>query len=151
MVYPDTVLDVKRLHRAGLRVIMTLAAINLFTGSPLAALWLGSRFVSSGQTSMTAVAVVAGVMFGLSLGLSHVLGAASARYDALTGVPRTVRRHTPWLRPMAPERLDSQSPGSGLTFMDRLLFVTVVLVILAFEVWFFFFSGSPFDQRTGRG
>jgi hypothetical protein len=21
----------------------------------------------------------------------------------------------------------------------------------AFEVWFFFFSGSPIDQRTGRG
>jgi hypothetical protein len=26
----------------------------------------------------------------------------------------------------------------------------VVIAVIAFEVWFFFFSGSPIDQRSGR-
>jgi hypothetical protein len=28
--------------------------------------------------------------------------------------------------------------------------VTVAAAVLAFEIWFFFFSSSPIDQRTGR-
>lgn len=135
---------------AGLRAIMTLAALNIPTGSPLAALWVGSLFVTSGQVGMLAVGVVAVAMFGFSIGLVWVLGAASARYDALTGRPGTVRRHVGWLRPMASERLDSERSRTGLTWLERLLVVTVVLTALAFELWFLFLSGSPFDQRTGR-
>jgi hypothetical protein len=31
-----------------------------------------------------------------------------------------------------------------------MLVVWVVVAVAAFEVWFFFFSGSPIDQRSGR-
>jgi len=31
------------------------------------------------------------------------------------------------------------------------LVIVVVACVLAFEVWFFFFSTSPIDQRSGRG
>jgi hypothetical protein len=30
------------------------------------------------------------------------------------------------------------------------LVVSVVVVVALFEVWFFFYSSSPIDQRTGR-
>jgi hypothetical protein len=43
-------------------------------------------------------------------------------------------------------------PGDRLTVttLERVLVVVVVLAVAAFEIWFFFFSGSPIDQRTGR-
>jgi hypothetical protein len=28
--------------------------------------------------------------------------------------------------------------------------VTIVLVVVLFEIWFFFYSPSPIDQRSGR-
>jgi hypothetical protein len=28
--------------------------------------------------------------------------------------------------------------------------ILVVLAFVAFEIWFFFFSSSPIDQRSGR-
>jgi hypothetical protein len=31
-----------------------------------------------------------------------------------------------------------------------MLIVCVVIAVVAFEVWFFFFSTSPIDQRSGR-
>jgi hypothetical protein len=34
--------------------------------------------------------------------------------------------------------------------MEYLLVSMVVLAVVLFEVWFFFYSGSPFDQRSGR-
>jgi hypothetical protein len=37
-----------------------------------------------------------------------------------------------------------------LSALDRILVVTVVIAVAAFEVWFFFFSTSPIDQRSGR-
>jgi len=47
----------------------------------------------------------------------------------------------------------AQYPGQHIevTALERVLIVTVVLCILAFEIWFFFFSTSPIDQRSGRG
>ena len=33
---------------------------------------------------------------------------------------------------------------------DRTLVSVVVIAIAAFEIWFFFFSASPIDHRSGR-
>ena len=43
-------------------------------------------------------------------------------------------------------------PGTWpqLTALEYLMVSMVVLAVLLSEVWFFFFSGSPFDQRSGR-
>ncbi len=37
----------------------------------------------------------------------------------------------------------------GRTALDVILVAAVLAVALAFEVWFFY-SGSPLDQRSGR-
>jgi hypothetical protein len=34
--------------------------------------------------------------------------------------------------------------------LERILVVCVVLAVAAFEIWFFFFSTSPIDGRSGR-
>ena len=54
---------VDRAKRLLLLALMSLAAVNLFTGAPLFAIWVGSRVQGdSGGLTMTAVLVVVLVM-----------------------------------------------------------------------------------------
>jgi len=95
------------------------------------------------------VVIVAFAVF--SFALAMVLARLGDTYDRMTGQVLHVHRHVAWLRSMRGER--PQYPGQHLqvTALERVLIVMVVACVLAFEVWFFFFSASPIDQRTGRG
>ena len=130
---------------------MGLSAINIWTGAPLLALWVGSRVVaSSSRVTMTSVFVIAVVLFATCLALIFVLGWASASYDELTGRPRTVKRHVPWLRSMRAERVEYQREREGLTALERLMVIMVVLAFLAFEAWFFLASPSPIEPGPSK-
>src|SRR5205085_1733959 len=49
-----------RLRRAGMVAVMSVVGLNIWTGNPLLALWVGSRVVGAqGTISMGAVALVA--------------------------------------------------------------------------------------------
>lgn len=139
-----------RLTQVGLVAGMVLATVNIFTGAPLFGLWVGSRVVTDGQITMLAVLVIAVVMFAACYLMLIVLEALGARHDRLTGRPATVKRHTPWLRSMSGERLANVGGRARLNALEYVLVGAVVLVTLLFEWWFFFESGSPFDQRSGR-
>ena len=49
----------KRLKRAGLLSLMSVTTVNVWTGSPLMALWVGSRVQTLGASTMAAFATVA--------------------------------------------------------------------------------------------
>jgi hypothetical protein len=134
----------------GLLVGMALASVNIWTGSPLMALWVGSRVQSSGTTSMGAIGIVAVTLAALSLVLIKLLGVLQAAYDGLTGHRRSVRRTLPWMRSMRGERPHEQPEGVRPSAAELMLIACVVVAVVAFEVWFFFFSSSPIDQRSGR-
>lgn len=141
-----------RLERVLLVAAMALATLNVFTGAPLLGLWVGAQIVgSSGQITMAAVAVVAIVMFAAAYAMIVLLGWLGAQDDRLSGRTATVRRHTPWLRSMSGER-PANMPGvrAQLNTLEYVLVGAVILAFLAFEYWFFFKAGSPFDQRSGR-
>jgi hypothetical protein len=141
---------VDRARRVGLRIAMLLTALNVWTGSPLLALWIGSRLQGSGPPKMGPVFVVVVVFAVLSFSLAWVLGRLGDSYNQITGQTVQVHRHVAWLRSMRGER--PQYPGQHVevTALEQVLIITVVFCILAFEIWFFFFSGSPIDQRSGR-
>ena len=129
---------------------MLVVGLNVWTGSPLLALWIGSRLQGSGAPQMGPVFVVL-VAFGVfSFGLASILARLGAVYDRKTGQGAQVSRHLPWLRSMRGER--PQYPGQHIqaTALEQTLIVVVALCVIAFEIWFFFFSGSPIDQRSGR-
>lgn len=130
--------------------VMSVVTMNVWTGSPLFALWVGSRVQGSGPPSMTAIAAVAGTLGGLSVVLVAVLSALSERYDKLTGRPRGPREPAPWMRSLRGEREAARSRRVGLTALERILVVSVVVAVAALEVWFFFFSGSPLGGGSGR-
>ena len=62
----------------------------------------------------------------------------------------TVRAHLPWLRSLRGERPREVGAKVGLSALDVILVGAVVIVVVAFELWFFLVSGSPIDQRSGR-
>jgi hypothetical protein len=131
---------------------MTLAALNVWTGGPLAALWIGSRVQGDGPPSMGAIFTAAGSLAAISVLLMRVLASLGEAYARLTGTQSTVRRHVPWLRSMRGEREEGYAGAARpeMTLLERILVAMVVLAVVAFEIWFFFYSSSPIDQRTGR-
>lgn len=139
-----------RLRRLGLLCLLTLLTVNVWTGGPLLALWIGSRVQGSGPPSMAAVAAVAGSLVAISLVLVNVLAFVSDRFDRLVGRPRATREPAPWLRSMRGERLSEHEGRVGISVPERVLVISVVVAVVAFEVWFFVFSGSPIGQTSGR-
>lgn len=139
------------MQRTALRIAMALVALNVWTGSPLLALWIGSRLQGSGPPQMGPVFVVVVLIGVFSYALAWLLAQLGARHDRLVGQVAQVHRHVAWLRSMRGER--PQYPGSTaqVTALERILVIAVIAAWLAFEIWFFFFSSSPIDQRSGRG
>lgn len=125
--------------RVGLGALTTLVSVNLWTGGPLVALWVGSRIQASvGQVTMTAVGATLAVLIVETFVLYKVLALLNARYNAAIG--RTVpRQQAAWLKPMSGERR-ALSVRAPLTAVERVVIVSVVLAVLCFEAWFFFFA-----------
>jgi hypothetical protein len=123
--------------------LMGVLTLNIWTGSPLLAVWIGSRVQGTGPPSMTAVFVVAATMVAFSRVLLKALAAVEESYARLTGQSGRVRQHVPWLRSMRGERPHEFDRRHHLGPLEIVLVASVMLATVAFEVWFFFFSGSP--------
>jgi hypothetical protein len=140
-----------RLQRLFLLIAMVVVTVNIWTGGPLLALWIGSRLQPSSGPSMLAVAAAAVSLGVISYGLVRLLAVIDHHYGLAAGRSMVVRRHVPWLRSMRGERPHKQKRFTELAPLDVILVTCVVVVVIVFEVWFFFFSSSPIDQRSGRG
>ena len=123
-----------------LAALTAFLAVNLFTGAPLLAVWVGSRVQGGTGLTMTTVGVVMGVLaVGVAI-LVYLLMQVEAAYKQVTGQP-TQRRTAPWLRSLRAERPEL-AVRRGLTGFEKALVGSVVVAGLAFEIWFFFFAGS---------
>jgi hypothetical protein len=134
--------------RVALASTSMLVAINIWTGAPLLALWVGSQVVGDNGLSMGAVAVVVVVLTASVLALATALTGLSAKYDQITGRPAAARRTSPWLRSMRGEREEIAKKRQGISAIERLVVITVVACTLTFEVWFFFFAGSSLPNNA---
>jgi small neutral amino acid transporter SnatA (MarC family) len=115
------------------------------------ALWIGSRVQNSSSAPKTGPVFVVIVSLAIfSLLLAALLARLSASYDQFTGHTASVHRHVSWLRSMRGERREYEGDRPSLTASERILVLMVVIAFAIFEVWFFFFSASPIDQRSGR-
>ena len=125
--------------RIVLATLVILVSVNLWTGGPLFALWVGSRIQSAvGQLTMGAVAATVGVLILETYVLYRFLAFLTYRYDTVIGRDAQ-RQQAAWLKPMSGERR-SISVRRPLTAVERIVVVSVVLAVLVFEVWFFFFA-----------
>src|SRR5438270_5905910 len=87
------------LRRALLAGSTAFIAVNLWTGAPLLALWVGSQVVGRQTLSMTAVIVVVVVLAALVYPMTIALTRLNAAYDRLLGRPEGEDRLA-WLRSM---------------------------------------------------
>jgi hypothetical protein len=134
-----------------LAAAMAFLALNVWTGSPLLAVWLGSKVQGEeSQPSMGAYAVVILSLIAFSWGLYQLLKLVMAAYQDATGTRPTVRSHAPWLRSMRGERPDYPGARGKISGAERVVVVTVLVAAAALEIWFFFFSGSSIGGGSGR-
>jgi hypothetical protein len=134
-----------RLKRMLLAIAAGLIGVNIWTGGPVFALWIGSQFegwlgsrAPSTGVSMKSVAVVVAVLGVLEIALALLLTRVSDAYDKLTGRPHKARRTSPWLRSLRGEREKAEVEKYGVSTVERIAVISVVLCVLAFEAWFVF-------------
>jgi hypothetical protein len=126
-----------------LAIAATLVSVNIWTGGPVFALWVGSQFegwvgarAPSTGVSMKAVLVVVVVLAVMEMTLALLLTRLSDAYGKLIGRPRKARRTTPWLRSLRGERENSEPARYGVSVVERIAIISVVVCVLAFEAWF---------------
>jgi len=137
-----------RLRRVLLGALTALLSVNLWTGSPLLAVWLGSRLERAiGSLSMAAVGVVILALAIQSIILLRLLAALNRSYDALIG-REPKRWQSPWLTSLGAERKDTAAAKQPLSAVEKFVIASVVLAVCGFEVWFFFFAGSSLPRTA---
>ena len=132
----------------GLVAASALCSINLWTGAPLFAVWVGSKVQGNlNNISMTALFSVVLILALSVFGLGYLLTWLNGKYDELTGRPAAARRTSPWMRSMRDERQEDVERKYGIGGVERVVVICAVAGCLAFEVWFFFFAGSSLSNN----
>jgi hypothetical protein len=129
----------ERLERTGVLTLVTVLSVQIWTGGPLLALWIGSQVQGPGHPQMGPVAVVAISLIAITVVLVLLLGRLDQVYDRMVGTPRA-RQQLPWMRSMRGERPETEKHPKAV---DIIVILSVVAAVIVFEVWFFFFAGSP--------
>jgi hypothetical protein len=133
-------------QRAMLLIATTVISINIWTGAPLVALWVGSRVVGQRLLSMTAVFVVIVTLAVLVGAMTFALIRLSARYDRLVGRPPGKPTPVPWMRSMRAEDTDLLRGERGTSALEMIVLVSTVIAIISLEIWFLFFAGPIFSS-----
>ena len=130
-------------RRLALSAATAFLAVNIWTGAPLFALWVGSEVVGEKQLTFGAVFIVVLVLGILVLLMALALAKLNATYDRLIGRPSRERRLT-WLRSMRDEdwRVELHR-RVGTTALEWIVMASVCIAVITFIVWFFVFAGSP--------
>lgn len=115
-------------------------SINIWTGAPVLALWIGSQ-VTEDIFSFTGVVVVLVALAMLAYGMGLILTWLSNSYDELIGRPRIERRPA-WLRSMRAEPEGHVSSRVGVTALERIVMASVYCAVIGLLVWLVFFAGS---------
>jgi len=128
-----------------LLIAMIFVAINIWTGAPLLALWVGSRVVGKRTLTMGAVFLVLVLLVSFVSAMAVSLSWLDARYERLAGHTEDEcnPRIEPWLRSLRDEDDNLIRGRMGTTPVEWIVTGSTVLAVIALEIWFFFFAGSP--------
>jgi hypothetical protein len=128
-----------------LAIAAALISVNIWTGAPICALWIGAQFqtwtaarASGTGVSMEGLFAVVVVLAALEAALVLLVGRVSNAYDKLTGRGGKAHRRSPWLRSLGGERDKAESGRYGISAVERTAIISVVVCVLAFEAWFIF-------------
>ena len=121
-----------------------LVALLVALGIPLAWVWIASQLAGTKRdlTPSLAILITTGILVSYWIALvcgswmrSRVTGEESRR--------RQVRRMS-WNRSFRDEHHPGQDPADPV---EQVFVIVAVLAVIAFEIWFFFFAGSPLPNQ----
>jgi hypothetical protein len=130
------------LKRAAIAGVTALATVNIWTGCPLLALWVGSRAVGTSELSMSAVVVVIAVLGVLELAMTLVLAWLTNAYDELIGLRRAEQPAT-WTRRLCAPESAGLNRRLGITSLEGIVVINVYVAVLTLVVWYLFFAAHP--------
>ena len=120
-------------------VAMALGSVAMWIALPVGLVYLAWQLTDSTQPSLGPYLLI---LFGLPLGMA-LIGKALGRLDrmyASVGGEVPQRYRPGWTRSMRAGR----DEGRKWSILDRVMFASVALCLLAMAVWFFGgFAGSP--------
>ena len=119
-----------------------LAATAAWTGAPLFALWVGSQADDGSHPAMIAVIIVIAVLAVLEFALVVLLSTLNRWWERAAGMRPETRRPPPWYSSLRGERNRDVIRHRGVSGPEKAVAVCCAIALLAFEVWFFFFSSS---------
>ncbi len=131
------------LERIALAAASILVSINVVTGLPLLALWIGSRAANGNVLSWIGI-ITAIVSLGVLVSMAGIaLSRLSTRYDKVIGRPPPPRQKRPWELSLSAERAATGRARRETNAVEVMVVLTVVGAVIALEVWFFFFATNP--------
>jgi hypothetical protein len=122
-----------------------MAAIVVAVGVPLVWIWIASQVAGTRRdlTPSLAILITTGIL--VSYWLVLLLGSVLRRRWVGEQQEQARRRRMSWNRSFRDEPLSAGNDGSDP--IERLFIVVAVLAVIAFEIWFFFFAGSPLPNQ----
>jgi hypothetical protein len=137
--------DSLRLRLQKLAIVAATACLGtmVWTAVPLLALWVGAQVQGGDVLSLTGVLAVLVVMTAVAFLFAAGLAWLSTRYNALTGRPQSAGQTSLWTRSMRDEHPKDVFIRWGISAPEKVVAISVVAGMIAFQVWFFFFAGSP--------
>lgn len=128
--------------RAAMAGVAALVTVNVWTGCPLMALWVGSQAVAPHTLSMAAVGVVLVVLALLEFLTVLALAWLTSVYDELMGL-RRVEHRASWLRRLCAPESAGLSQKLSVTSLEGIVVINVYVSVIALIVWYLFFAAHP--------
>jgi hypothetical protein len=120
-------------------------ALVVALGIPLAWIWIASKIAGTRKDLTPSLAILITVGILTSYWLALVIGSALRGRWHSAEEQQTRMRRMSWNRSF---RDEPHRPGDEKTDpVERLFVIVAVLGVIAFEVWFFFFAGSPLPNQ----
>ncbi|HKH41560.1 MAG TPA: hypothetical protein VKA41_06860 [Solirubrobacterales bacterium] len=121
------------------------AAIVVALGVPLAWVWIASQLAGTRRelTPSLAILITTGIL--VSYWLALLVGSRLRRRWVGETEERARQRRMSWNRSFRDEPLSAANRDSDP--IERIFVAVAVLGVIAFEIWFFFFAGSPLPSQ----
>ncbi|MFI4991575.1 MAG: hypothetical protein ACHQHO_11785 [Solirubrobacterales bacterium] len=129
------------LKRAAMAAITALVTVNVWTGCPLLALWVGARAVGTGELSMAAVVVVLVVLGLLELAMMLVLAWLTNLYDELIGL--RPEHSATWMRRLCAPESAGLNRRLQITTLEGIVVINVYVAVSALVVWLLLSAAHP--------
>jgi hypothetical protein len=131
------------LRRAAMAGFTALVTVNIWTGCPLLALWVGSQAVGQRTLSMAAVGLVLVVLGALEFVMLIALAWLASIYDELIGLVH-VGPQGSWLRNLCkPQAEAHRSRNMSMTSVEGIVVINVYVAVITLVTWYLLFAPHP--------